>query len=109
MQNSVAVVEDVQIENSAPAQVWREYALSGESVFQGEDELGRKGWFLRLEMTGLFPRRCGPFETREKTVAVLDQFLSKLVPDALCELQNDMALRYVIEGIPRLTATSNER
>ncbi|QPD04937.1 MAG: hypothetical protein Nkreftii_002711 [Candidatus Nitrospira kreftii] len=110
MQNSVAVLDDNHVQGSADApQVWYARTPSEEAVFHGEDELGRTGWFLRLEVTGLFPRRCGPFASREEAVETLDRFLSDLVPGALCELGNELdAGQCVVEGVQPITATANE-
>lgn len=108
MQNSASVLDDNHVQPSTDApQVWRERALTGQSVFHGEDERGRTGWFLRLEVTGLFPRRCGPFATRGEAVETLDRFLSDLVPGALCELGNELGHgACVVEGVPPVTATA---
>jgi hypothetical protein len=123
MQNSAAVLSDNQVQRSTDGeasmsedslkgashapQVWHERALSGQSIFHGEDELGRTGWFLRLEVTGLFPRRCGPFASREEAVDTLGRFLGDLVPGALCELRNELdAGQCVVEGFQTVTATA---
>ena len=108
MQNSASVLDDNHVQGSADApQVWHERALSGQSVFHGEDKLGRTGWFLRLEVTGLFPRRCGPFASREEAKDALDRFLGDLVPGALCELGNELgAGQCVVEGFQTITATA---
>ena len=48
-----------QAEASIPHYI-RERPISEEWLFQGKDELGREGWFLRIEVTGLWPRRVWP-------------------------------------------------
>ena len=110
MQNSAAVLDDNHVQLSADApQVWHERALAEKSVFHGEDELGRTGWFLRLEVTGLFPRRCGPFASREEAVDTLGRFLGDLVPGALGELRNELDVgQCVVEGFQPITATAHQ-
>lgn len=85
---------------------FREQELSKEWLFQGKDERGFDGWFLRLEVTGLYPRRVGPFSSQEKALECLEEFLGEVAMGPLCEIGNtvgDVAV-CVTEGIPRLTA-----
>src|SRR5439155_1677910 len=53
--------------------------------------LGRRGWWLRICITGLYPRRFGPFKTSKEAVSVLDRFMDSAIMDALCEAQNQTA------------------
>ena len=89
--------------------VHRERELSEEWLFQGTDERGCKGWFLRIEVTGMYPRRCGPFETQEDALEFLEAFLSDVATDPFCELDNRVRTPQLcmVEGIPRLAATTN--
>ena len=50
--------------------IWRERALSEEELLHGTDEAGRTGWFLRLTLPGLYPRRIGPYPSHEAASAV---------------------------------------
>ncbi|MDF0650002.1 MAG: hypothetical protein P0121_00840 [Nitrospira sp.] len=53
---------------------------------------GRRGfpiWFLRLQMTGLRPRRYGPFDSQRKGLLFLDQLLGG-VGEALCSASNEL-------------------
>ena len=58
------------------------------------DELGRDVWFLRLQLTGLRPRRYGPFASKHKGLLFLDHLLDG-VTQAICEADNDLAQYWV--------------
>ena len=95
-----------QTEASAPPHD-RERGLSEESLFRGKDEVGREGWFLRIEVTGMYARRCGPFETQDSAYRFLDYFLNGHVMAAFVDIQNEMdrpIQSCVTEGVPRLIA-----
>ena len=99
-----------QTEASIP-HYFRERPVSEEWLFQGKDELGREGWFLRIEVTGLYPRRCGPFTTQAKACAFLESVLGNEMLDIICNIQNEMSngpkQACVVEGVARLVATPN--
>ncbi len=40
------------------------------------NERGEQEWFLRIEMTGAYPRRIGPFTTQRQALLRLDVFLN---------------------------------
>jgi hypothetical protein len=119
MQNGVPVVEEQQeqrdqsaseAESSAEGvQVFHERELSEESLFYATDERGCESWFVRLAVAGLFPRRVGPFVTKEQAVALFEDFLGEIVMGPLLDVENDMRGGQVclVEGVPRLTATTN--
>ena len=88
---------------------FRERALLEESLFQGKDERGCDGWFLRLEVTGLYPRRVGPFSSKARAVELLEEFLGEVVMGPLCETGNTVRDKQVcvVEGMPRLAASPN--
>ena len=88
----------------------RERALSEDWLFQGKDEVGREGWFLRIEVTGMGPRRCGPFTTQDKACEFLEGFLHRHVLGGFCEIQSEMTPPHqtcVTKGVPQLAATPN--
>jgi len=91
----------------------RECPISEEWLFQGKDELGREGWFLRIEVTGLYPRRCGPFTSQAAACEFLETALGDEVLEIMCNIQNKMSYgpkqACVVEGVPRLAAALNER
>jgi hypothetical protein len=87
---------------------YRECDPSEQCLFHGKDEVGREGWFLRLEVTGMYTRRCGPFETREEAVECLAGFAND-VDTAFTEISNHIhqpGQMIVAEGVPRLAATN---
>lgn len=89
-------------------QTWRERPISDRWLVRGQDEVGRRGWFLRFEVTGLYTRRVGPFPTRAAALERLEELLATIITDPLCTLQNELsaAQRCVVEGIPRLMGRS---
>ena len=50
-----------------------ETPLSEDTVVETTDRHGQPMFFFRLEVTGLFPRRIGPFPDRETAITCLDQ------------------------------------
>ena len=72
-----------------------------------EDELGREGWFLRIEVTGMWPRRCGPFRTQAAACEFLEYVLGNELLEAFCNIENEIhgpEQACVVEGVPRLEA-----
>ena len=55
----------------------RERAQSKDWLFHGKDELGREGLFLRIEVTCMHPRRCGPFASLDEACSFLEEFLEQ--------------------------------
>lgn len=91
--------------------VFRECNPSEECLFHGTDEVGREGWFLRLAVTGMYIRRCGPFVTRERALEILERFAGD-VDEALTEITNWIHTPeeiWVMEGVPNLVATRAQR
>lgn len=101
-----------QAEASIPHFI-RERPISEDWLFQGKDELGREGWFLRIEVTGLYPRRCGPFKTQVAACKFFEEVLGDEMLDVICNIENKMSYgpdqACVVEGVPRLAAAINER
>ncbi len=52
-----------------------------------KDERGKWVWYTRLEVTGLLPRRYGPFKSKGQALLFLDDVLDDLT-DVLCEGAN---------------------
>lgn len=74
-------------EKPKPAQrvkIWRERPITDDVIFHGTDESGRSGWFLRLTVTGLYPRRVGPYQTKYQATEVLEEFIAHLEVEPLC-------------------------
>ena len=92
-----------------PVRVWRERILTEEELFHGTDEAGRTGWFLRLSVTGLYPRRIGPYHTKEEAVAVLEDVAYQFVVEVITNIQNDLESHQVCvqEGVAPLAAAAH--
>lgn len=86
--------------------IWRERPCSTDELFYGTDEAGRTGWFLRLSLTGMYPRRIGPYSSQDEALAVLDAVAAEFAMDTLTDLLNDLTDDQVCiqEGVPYLAA-----
>ena len=95
--------------NQAPrTKIWRERALAEDELFEGINEVGESGWFLRLNISGLYARRIGPFSTREEALVFAENFLYEVVLGPMIdEIDNNMQDNQVcvVEGVPRLAAS----
>jgi hypothetical protein len=95
---------------ASPPHHYRERAVSEDWLFHGKDEVGREGWFVRIEVTGMYPRRYGPFATQAEACELLEDFLHDLV-EPFGNLERDLdrpEQTCVIEGVPRLEVTPGE-
>lgn len=111
MSNMTLVSESGEQSEASESITYRECDPAQHCLFQGKDEVGREGWFLRLEVIGMYTRRCGPFDTREEALAILNRFANKVV-EGYIDVMNDLDMPKqlaVVEGAPQLTATTNER
>jgi hypothetical protein len=109
MNSETQVIDSVEEAEEETYTSYRECDPSAECLFQGRDEVGREGWFLRIEVMGMFPRRCGPFETREEALKILDGFANKVI-EGYVDVMNDMDMPEqltIVEGVPQLTAMCN--
>ena len=77
MERTLQMVEKEPVTHTDSTQQWNERPLSPRELFCGQDETGRRGWFLRLEITGLYPRRVGPFPTRTDALECVETFLAR--------------------------------
>ena len=86
------------------ARIWRERPLTEEVLFRGTDESGRSGWFLRLSVSGLYPRRVGPYRTKADALDALEEFLSDVYAEPFLNLMNATQddRVFVVEGVPTL-------
>lgn len=107
--NTVAEQELDEMGHDVGVKVWRERILTEDELFHGVDEAGRTGWFLRLSLTGLYPRRVGPYHTKEEALDVLESVAAAFVQEPLIDLLNDLTATQacVQEGVPPLAATSS--
>jgi len=83
---------------------WRELPVTGDVLFRGTDERGRSGWFVRLTVGGMFPRRIGPYRTKSEASDALENFMANVQLELFLNLMNDMKDHqvYVVEGVPTL-------
>jgi hypothetical protein len=114
MENTLSIVTTdtpKQKTRKTDPKVWRERALTEEELFEGTDEVGRSGWFLRVSLTGMYPRRIGPYPSKEKALEVLEGIVAEFALDTMIDIQNAMERdqECVVEGVPRLAATVSER
>ena len=86
------------------AHTWRELPVTEDMLFRGTDERGRAGWFCRLTVGGLFPRRVGPYRTKSEAREVLEEFIGEIRLELFLNLLNavDNPQVCVIEGVPTL-------
>jgi hypothetical protein len=82
----------------------RELPVTEDVLFRGTDERGHSGWFIRLIVDGLFPRRVGPYRTKSEASDVLEEFMTNVQFELFMNLMNEMEGQQVIvvEGIPTL-------
>ncbi|GJL56899.1 MAG: hypothetical protein NPIRA02_40310 [Nitrospirales bacterium] len=57
---------------------------------EANDYQGNTVVYLRVQVTGLLPRRAGPFSDRETAVLALASLLSDVIMDIDCEWSNDL-------------------
>ena len=91
-------------ESSTNGRTWRERPLSERWLFHGEDEAGRLGWFVRIEVTGLYPRRVGPFATKAEAVKMIEYVAGETILELFTNLQNNLTIDQacLVEGVPTL-------
>ena len=56
-------------------------------VEESQDEEGHPIYYMNVRITGLWPRRYGPFESRQAALLFLDDGLDQIL-DALLECEN---------------------
>lgn len=88
--NNVSAKELDETTQEDSVRVWRERVLTDEELFHAEDGAGRKGWFLRLSVTGMYPRRIGPFSSKEEALDVLETVAYRFEVEIMTDIQNDL-------------------
>jgi hypothetical protein len=88
---------------------WRELPVTNDMLFRGTDERGRSGWFVRLTVGGMFPRRVGPYRTKSDAREVLEDFMAGIQMELFTNLLNDMRDHQVVvvEGVPTLNGRAS--
>ena len=111
MGNTLTVVGKKTVPAPGAARTWREQPVSDRWLFRAQDQAGRRGWFLRFEVTGLYARRVGPFPTRAEALDCLEELVAEITLGAVLDLQNMMTSEQacVTEEIPRLTGRTKGR
>ena len=75
-------------------------------LVRARNEHGQLEWFLRIQCTGLYPRRFGPFPTKQRALLFLDDVLeeildamtgtsSELEPNRECILEDALGTQYL--------------
>lgn len=91
-----ATLAHIQTEDAAPKKKTRERVCLIEAqpeaswFVQAKTEDGSRAWFLRVKVTGLHPRRFGPFESKSMALLFLDRVVDGM-HDALSEAGNQLA------------------
>lgn len=105
MNTTLAVVPESTAKKPAPrVKIWRERPVTEEIIFEGTDDCGRSGWFLWLTVSGLYPRRVGPYRTKGQALAALEDFACDVEMHVFCDIRNEMKDEqvYMVEGVPPL-------
>ena len=104
MDNTLALVKETKKKSTQQGRIWRECPVTDDMIFEATVECGRSGWFLRLKVSGLYPRRVGPYKSEEHAIDVWEAFITEVELELFTNLHNDMdpTQAYVVEGIPLL-------
>jgi hypothetical protein len=97
--------EDIERKPKRIVHSLRELPVTDEMLFRGRDERGCSGWFVRLTVGGLFPRRVGPYRTKAEASEVLEDFIAEIRIELFLNLMNDVSGTqqvFVVEGAPTL-------
>ncbi len=73
---------------------------------RARNDRGQLEWFLRIQCTGLYPRRFGPFPTKQRALLFLDDVLeetldtitgtsSEFEPNRECILEDALGTQYL--------------
>ena len=104
MDNALALVKETKKKSTQQGTIRRECPVTDDVIFEATDDCARTGWFLRLTVSGLYPRRIGPYRTKERAIDVWEEFIAEVELELFTNLHNDMdpTQAYVVEGIPLL-------
>jgi hypothetical protein len=111
MERTLKIVEKKPATHTDSTQRWIERSPSTRQLFRAQDDAARRGWFFRFEVTGLYPRRVGPFPTRTDALKCVETLLAEITLGAMLDLHNELASEQacVTEEIPRLTGRTKGR
>lgn len=82
--------------------IWWERQVPESALFYATDEAGRTGWFIRFEMPGLYPRRLGPFDSKEAGLCFMGNAIMQMFSECINEIDSPGVC--IVEGIPMLKA-----
>lgn len=101
---ALVTTESTEMKPEGRGRIWRECPVTEDVLFRGTDEGGRSGWFLRLTVSGLYPRRVGPYRTKADAIEALEEFLSDVYSEPFLNLMNATQddRVFVVEGVPTL-------
>ena len=90
--------------HAEPEHIWRECPMTPDTMFEAVDEAGRAGWFVRVCVSGLYPRRIGPYRTEHRAREVFEAFVARIKTEAFGDLRNNLDddQAYVVEAVPIL-------
>jgi hypothetical protein len=108
---TLVTTDAIELELTRIVRSLRELPVTDDELFRGTDERGRSGWFVRLTVGGMFPRRVGPYRTNSEASEVLEDFMEEIQMELFLNLMNAMKDHqvYVIEGVPTLLADAKRK
>lgn len=111
MATALTIVDKDTVPAPEAERTWRERPVSDWWLFRAQDDAGRRGWFLRFEVTGLYARRVGPFPTRTDALDCVEALLAEITLGAVLDLCNVLTSEQacVTEEIPKLTRRTKGR
>ena len=87
--SSVPVVRNTHVQGPEVETFERRYLdrkPEGPWLLRSVNSFGQEEWFLRVEVTGLHPRRFGPMATKEEVF----EFFSHVIDELLVQLDADL-------------------
>jgi len=85
---ALVTTESTKMKPEEKGRIWRECPLTEDVLFRGTDEGGRSGWFLRLTVSGMYPRRVGPYRTKAEAIDALEEFVADVYSEPFLNLMN---------------------
>lgn len=80
MSTSLRVINSASIEKQPRERIGLlEMRPKDEWFVCSRNERGQKVWYLRLAITGIFPRLYGPFISKRKAVLFLDRVINRIL------------------------------
>jgi hypothetical protein len=101
---ALVTTESTKMKPEGKDRIWRERPLTEDVLFRGTDEGGRSGWFLRLTVSGMYPRRVGPYWTKAEAINALEEFVADVYSEPFLNVMNaaQNGQAFIVEGVPIL-------